>query len=1186
MKKVLGWIFNRWLLLGLLLIALSLLLWIAGPLLAFGEARPLETERARTIAIVVLVLLTALRVAWGRWRARRGNAAVVQQLIQSVPDASPRESADMAAVRQQFERALRTLEHARFGAQGTLKGWAGRLNGRHLYELPWYLIIGAPGAGKTTALRYSGLRFPLAESLGPQALRGVGGTRHCDWWFTDRAVLVDTAGRFTTQDSDPDNDQATWNGFLQMLRKARPRQPINGVLVTVSVGDLLAQSAAGRAQHAHTVRARVQELHGQLGIAFPIYLLVTKADLLAGFMDYFATLDKDQRNTPWGFSFAREPAKEGEAPLAALPAEFDLLQQRLVDGLVERLQAERDPARRARIYGFPMQFAGLRDALQEFAEGVFAPSTLEARPLLRGVYFVSGTQEGAPIDRALGAVARRYRLEQALVAPQQASGRSYFLQRLLDEVVFAEAGLAGTRRGWERRRQGAMVAGYAALGLVTAAVLAAWAASWLDNRRYVDAVAARAGPVQQLLAATPDRATPDLLPLLPALEATRALAQPEGAPAAGWGLSQQRKLDSAAQTAYTRMLADALLPRLALRIEEQLRQGLGQPEVQYETLKVYVMLHEPQHFSADALRSHVQADWQSARRELTPQQREQLQQHLDALLAQGGVASPLQADTGLVKATRAQLAALALPQRVYNRLRNQGLGQEFPSFTVARAAGPHAALVFTRASGVPLTQGVPGLYTRDGYLKGFQREVGQVADQLAAEQPWVLGIADEPRDAAARVRANAPLVDDVRRLYLGDYANTWEAFIADIKLLPMGQLAQSVQMSRLLSAPDSPLPPLLKGISRETTLAAPASTVESAEQRAQDMLRQSREKLAGLVGAPGAPPSTAARLEEQLVDARFANLRHFVTAPAGARAPLDDTLALVAEVNLLLTAAQTALQGGAAPPPSPLPNRVKAESARLPPPLRTMMETLSQGSAQIAQGLMRQTLAQEVRSQIGEFCQQAVAGRYPMVPGSPRDVTQADFATLFGPGGKIDQVFQSRLAPYVDTSQRPWRFRAVEGTPLGADAGTLPQFQRAAAIRETFFGGAGGPALRLDFKPIEMDASIQQFILDVDGQIVRYAHGPQIPASVQWPGPRGSSEVRVQLSPPSASGASGLVDGGPWALFRLFDRVQIEPSGAPERFRATFDVGGRKAVFEVTTSSVRNPFRLRELREFACPAGL
>jgi len=91
---------------------------------------------------------------------------------------------------------------------------------------------------------------------------------------------------------------------------------------------------------------------------------------------------------------------------------------------------------------------------------------------------------------------------------------------------------------------------------------------------------------------------------------------------------------------------------------------------------------------------------------------------------------------------------------------------------------------------------------------------------------------------------------------------------------------------------------------------------------------------------------------------------------------------------------------------------------------------------------------------------------------------------------------------------------------------------------------------------------------------------------VQWPGPRGSSQVRVQLSPPSNIGTSGSVHDGPWALFRLFDRVKIVPTNAPERFRAIFDLDGRKAVFEVTASSVRNPFRLRELGEFACPSGL
>ena len=88
------------------------------------------------------------------------------------------------------------------------------------------------------------------------------------------------------------------------------------------------------------------------------------------------------------------------------------------------------------------------------------------------------------------------------------------------------------------------------------------------------------------------------------------------------------------------------------------------------------------------------------------------------------------------------------------------------------------------------------------------------------------------------------------------------------------------------------------------------------------------------------------------------------------------------------------------------------------------------------------------------------------------------------------------------------------------------------------------------------------------------------------PGSDVGAQVRVELSPPSATGSSGMVNSGPWALFRMIDRMQIESGPAPERFRATFNVEGRKASFDVTTSSVRSPFRLRDLEEFSCPAGL
>ena len=1196
MKKVLGLIFNRWVLIAVLLFAVSFVIWTVGDRLSFDGRAPLESERSRWITIGALVGLVILIAAWNAWRARQGNSAVVNQLMAAPPESKKEtESPDLAAVRERFERAVLTLRRARFGSGKVLSGWAAKFGGRYLYELPWYLIIGAPGSGKTTALHHCGLKFPLAETVGDHAVRGVGGTRHCDWWFTDQAVLIDTAGRFTTQDSDRETDRATWSGFLKMLTKARPRQPVNGVLVTVALPDLLARSADERARHAATVRLRVQELQQDLGIRFPIYLMVTKCDLMAGFMDYFATLDKDQRATPWGFTFPLDVAAAGDAAapvLACFDGEFGLLQQRITDGLIDRLQGERDPQRRAAIYAFPSQFAGVGPVLHEFADAVFSGSKFDAQPMLRGVYFISGTQEGTPIDRILGSVARSYRLEHAMLAPNQSSGKSYFLSRLLSEVVFAESGLAGTNLKWERRRTQLAVAGYALVGIVTAGALTAWGISYANNRRYVADVAQRVEAVKQLVQTTPNRNSPDLLPIVPALEATRQLASAGTGGSVPWsysyGLFQGRKLDSAARTAYDRMLVDAVQPRLALRVEEQLRQGGAAAESQYEALKTYLMLRDPERFDAKALKTYVEHDWDTRLgRDLGSEQRAQLSQHLDALLAQGAVVSPVPEDAPLVAATRAQLGSVALPQRVYNRMRQQGLGADYPEFTITRAAGNNAALVFARSSGKSLNQGVPGLFSYDGYHKGFQGEVNRVSAELAEEQGWVLGISEPKRGAAAVLAGNETLADSVRRIYLTEYATAWETFIADIRIVPLTSLSQSIQTARLLSAPDSPFPVLMRALSKQTTLgtAGDKTLIKKAQTQAVVVGKAIGDKVKDYIAPPKLLPSGAP--QESIVDDRFSALRQFVTAPEGGKAPIDDTVALIGEVYGLMQTVKTALDSKAVPPPSPVPDKVKADAPRLPEPARSMVTTLGNSSANVSQILMRQILSEEVRAQVGEFCNQAIARRYPIDRRATLEATPTDFAQVFGPGGKIDHLVQDKLAPYVDTAARPsWKFKPVNGTPLGTDVGTLPQFQRAAVIRETFFPAGNTVSLKLEFKPVEMDKELSQFILDVDGQVVRYAHGPQIPTTVQWPGPRGSSQVRVQISPPSGSGNSGMSTDGPWALFRMFDRVRIEPGASPEKFRATFDVDGRKAVFDVTTSSVRNPFGLRELADFSCPSSL
>lgn len=1197
MKRLLRWLLHPWLWLALTVAALSVAVWFIGPLVKIGDVLPLESEASRWIAIGVMVAWAVLRIAGSAWRARRTNASVVAQLV-AVPTGERPGPADaeIAVLHKRFGEALSQLRTARFatvakGAGGAWSQWSSRVGSRYLYELPWYVIIGAPGSGKTTALLNSGLQFPLSSTVGEHAVRGVGGTRHCDWWFTDEAVLIDTAGRYTTQASDAEVDARAWQGFLGLLKRSRPRQPISGVLVTVSVPDLLMQAAPERAAHALAIRRRVQELHEHLGIRFPIYLLVTKCDLLSGFTDYLGDIDKAQRATPWGFTFALD--RDMRSDLTSYRAEFEALEQRLHDGLIARLQSEREPQRRARIYAFPQQFAGMRDVLHGFLEQVFSPSAYEQHPMLRGVYFVSGTQEGTPIDRMLGRIARSFDLAaDPAVAAIPGQGKSYFLTRLLRELVFAEGGLAGTNLRWERRRGAMAGLGYLAIALVLCLAVAAWSLSYVNNQRYLDQVAQGLDRAEQLAATTPP-VSADPRPLLPRLQAALDLPRPPASaegPARlllGFGLYQGDKLAAASRQAYQELLERGLLGSIAARIDQRLRSG-GTDEQRYEALKAYLMLRDPEHLDWQALRQQVLADWGATLpRDTTAEQLGALASHLEALVALGPSTAGLAVDQELVADTQQRLRGTAMAARLYQRLRQQGVGPGIAAFSPERAGGAQTTLVFRRASGAPMSQAIPALYTAEGYHQGFQQQVSGVAGQLIDEQTWVLGMPAVPSSDTAR----KALADQARRLYLSDYAKVWEALLADLKLVQPRSLVDAIQTARILSASDTPLVPLLRDISRQTTLARPAEgVVAKAESLVGSLAEQSRRALDNAFRAAGRGGSTAessVAIEEQLVDSRFAALRQHVSAPGGqGPAPIDATVTLLSEVYSFFSTADTAIRAGNTPPQSPVPDRVKAEGARAPEPIRSMLTGLTVTGGSMASGATRVNLGREVDAQIGEFCRSAVNGRYPFARGSDRDVTQEDFAQLFAPNGKFDEFFQQRLQPFVDTSRRPWRFREASGTSMGGP-GALSTFQRAAAIREAFFRGAGNaPALRLEFRPDTMDPSIKQFILDVDGQVVRYAHGPALPVTITWPGSRGGGQVRVEVSPPSLNGRSGMVTNGPWALFRLFDRMQIEQGPVPERFRVIFDVDGRKASFEVTTSSVRNPFRMAELQDFSCPSGL
>jgi len=1135
------------------LVAAGALVWLLGPLLVIGQAAPLAGEAARWAALAVLAALMAAYAAWHAAQAERRNRRLMEGLVAPaapaprVSDVSPAASPEVAVIERRFEQAVALLKRSRVGAGPGLLARLGRQP--YVHQLPWYLIIGAPGAGKTTALINSGLEFPLAAKLGEKVVRGVGGTRDCDWWFSNEAVLIDTAGRYTTQDSQREADQAAWLGFLGLLRRYRPRRPINGVLLTISASDLLLPQRDKRLAHARELSLRVEELHAQLGIGFPVYVLVTKTDLLAGFMEFFADYDKDERAQVWGATFPYDARALRSDPRARLAGEFAVLEDRLNDCLVERLQAEPNRDRRGLIYAFPQQWCALRAALLEFLDVALAPASADPGPLVRGVYFTSATQEGTPIDRALGGVARALGLPGHAMPAMRPSGKAFFVTRLLRELVFAEAGLAGTHLGWERRR---VLLRRGAIGIGACVVAVATALAWRSydaTRARVAALHEPLGALARQVAGARDAEPSDLGALLPVLDAMQSLV-PSGngasSRAPAWlVLDRSEMLAAAARNAYQGLLKRAFLPRIAARLEERLRAGKqDHVELIYETLRAYLMLFGGKNFDRAALRAYLGADWDATLpSSVSAEQRDALRRHLDGLLAGGEVGAPSNADPQLVAKARTLVAGVPLLERAYGRLKQLEPGAGATESSVVSLAGPAGQRVFARASRQPLTRGVPALYSSAVFQQSFHERAQAVLAEFAGEEGWVLGTSAA---TAPGLAAQARLVNDLERLYVADYTRRWADFVDDLRLAAPADLAGSAETARLLASADSPLVALLGGVVREVT-----------------------------VGPRPGPPAGAA-----LIDPRFEPLRSFV---AGRPAPVADVQALLRRLAVHLGAVEDAARRKIAVPASDVTSELAAAAQRSPEPVRGMLVQLAAASTGQAFTALRAPLTRQLAAELGGPCSRAVTGRYPLVRSSSDEMSREEFARTFGAGGLIDGFFQRQLAPYVDTSARPWAFRRADALGSAEPAESLQQFQRAQAIREAFFRDAGRFGLGLEFKLVELDPAVSQFTLDIDGQVLRFRRDTRVAQSVRWPGPARSGRVQLQLTPAGGGAASVHAFEGPWALFRLFDRVRVEPGSVPGRALLLFDVEGRKARFEVRSALPLNPVQRQELEQFRCP---
>jgi type VI secretion system protein ImpL len=1149
--------------LGLLL--LSLFIWFGGPYLAFADYKPLETVFWRLIAIAILVGLWLCSILLKAWRAHRASAKLAQAVVaQQAPAGRDGGGREAAQLRERFEEAMATLKKT-------------QQSGHSLYELPWYVIIGPPGSGKTTALINSGLKFPLEQRFGKEALRGVGGTRNCDWWFTDEAVLLDTAGRYTTQDSDQSADSAGWAEFLNLLTKYRKRRPLNGVIVTLSAADLMTHTPQEREANVAAVRRRLDELNRHLKVRLPVYLMVTKCDLISGFGEYFDDLDAQGRAQVWGMTFAPERSASGTAT-EDFPAEFDALIERLNQRLFGRVEEERDPRRRTAVFAFPQQTAGLRNFIAAFVGEVFAATRFDGRLLLRGVYFTSGTQEGTPIDRLMAAIGRGFAVTEAVQAGTAGRGKAYFIERLLRDVMFTEAGIAGVNRRREMQMAAAQLGVYAALILVAVIGVIAMSVSYSRNKSYLKDVAASLDQLNAVPLPTPQSSLAQLVPGLDALRNVVDTAERYRGSLAWsmrWGLFQGGAVGDEAREAYHRELNGTLLPKIGEEFRARLQSSAAQPDKLYQYLKAYLMLGEPEHLDKSQLEFLVNLDWQEGFAS-QPETLQSLTAHLHSLIADQDELRPLPLDDALVAQSRNTVRQASLPRLMYNQLKLSHVDDTSHDLRLDIAAGVGADRVLARKSGKRLSDPVPGLYTRAVFDQVAALGTVELVKQFSADS-WVMG------DSTLDMQNAARMTSQVMDVYADDYIQAWDAILNDVTVVPLKTLAQTSDVLGILGGPSSPLKGLLSAVDANTNMSKPAEGGPTAASLAASAEKAVMNPLSKLFG--GGKKAAGEPTPAEKITAHFASINALVAGSAGGT-PIDRVTGQIAQIQQKMSSLGTGV--GETNPLDALAKSgqgdalksLQLQASTLPAPIGALVAQVGGRSESLAVGQARGELDQRYRQEVVKACQEIVAGRYPFTAGSAVDVPPADFGRLFGTGGIFDVFFKENLAPLVDTTRSPWVWRAGGSGPAGASTAMLRQFETVQAIRENYFGPSGQLEQQFTLTPGDLDAAATRFTLELDGQTLDYRHGPVRSVPVHWPGPSPGAAV-VTFEDRSGS-KPGATFQGPWAWFRLVESATVRPE-SDVRFDAAFQNGGHQATVIIEAASIRNPYRqLSVVRQFRC----
>ena len=1130
---------------------------------------------ATVLIILVLVAVVVVGILKARRAANKIEKALASQGAAQAAGARPDMQADINAMSSEFNKAVGALKGSRLGKEA-------------LYALPWYVIIGPPGVGKSTALRNSGLQFPYLSEKGGGAVKGIGGTRNCDWWMTNQAVIVDTAGRYTTEDTDRDE----WIAFLDLLKDTRPKRPINGILLAVATSDLALAGEAEINTMATKIRARIDEVTKHLEMSVPVYVLFTKCDLLPGFVEMYSEMGKSERKSIWGFTLPVTGAYAGVDPTGTFCDQFDRLADRTEQRSLRRMGEDRRVESRGKIYEFPQHFELLRDNLASFIGLVFTGNVYAETPMLRGCYFTSGTQEGRPIDRLMGSMAQAFGMQSALAGQQQVEARSYFLGNLFNKVIFADRELA--RRSTKHVRKAAIIK-WAGAGTIFATAVGFCVLpvrSMKANQKVlatVNSAVDKAGD-EEADEGAPIANVDRLYPLYEAQDELHGYEHDSRPFKLRWGMYQAGELQQPTRELFGRSVREELV--MPLMKDKQL--DLTNFAARYpgdedepptdESGKAFDMLRAYLLLAGDF--SDYKPDLVIEKLEI---ERVRENKWLSHQLAMWWAEALLIDDESesfrkVERITQAYVTVLReqhsleieldekMVEDVRRVLRRSDRTEAWLAELIAEAGKVDGVKDVTLTSLKLGTQvykndgiKIRGVFTRQGWEKYARSELAKNQGDFVGSE-WVLGLTSkeaEARRTADRLR--------LRSRYFDQYIKEWDQFIAKIYVDAAGDLVGSLKMFQDLARGGSPLRVLLTNVAWHVELkeeeraggSAPWFDPTAVSPEVKEMVANAmpggldafysaksvKDYFSPFVGfgvdvsqsvaEVDGPPAVAGALQIDIYIEQVTVVRDAL------QAAVDDTAELKGLGKKLLSTTQT----------------VKGQISEQQEPWRNRYDRILRPPFDAVRGVVEGKVGNELGVSwcAGVYLpfDEQVANKYPFNP-KGYDLPIGEFSKWFAPDqGPIWEFYNASLAGAIQKSGNV--FSVVDrgkATQISYNTQLPPFLTDVGDIGAVMFP-PGSDAPKFEFE-IQIDGTpgVSEITLTVDGQKVSYRNGPQSWKPMTWPGAEGDPGASIKAKGLGKTG--DVLRKGDWGFWHLLQEATVSGSAGQQVYSIKWDLSDQQ----------------------------